>query len=285
MTSKLIDLTRDVLAVVQAELTEQPGRAVLAPGAEVAWDDCCEGQLAVRVVSSTPQFQRNARQGCPVGFLVTLGVSLVRCVSTVNDQGQPPSPWEMDHDGETLMRDMGQIATALQCFKPENALSSYLGEWAPAGPLGGCAGGVDVHGPAGYGGSDMAKVRVEIDRAKLDRILTDARTESSHRGALATSKKVKENITRSGRVDTGRMRNQVSARKSREGWWMVQGSAPYTGFQEFGTGPRIYPKGKFLVFKPKGSNSFVFAKSVRGVSAGNFFKNALASLSVSDFLP
>ena len=131
----------------------------------------------------------------------------------------------------------------------------------------------------------MAKVRVEIDRAKLDRILTDARTKSSHRGALATSKKVKENITRSGRVDTGRMRNQVSARKSREGWWMVQGSAPYTGFQEFGTGPRIYPKGKFLVFKPKGSNSFVFAKSVRGVSAGNFFKNALASLSVSDFLP
>lgn len=140
-TSTLVTLGRDVLAVVQSELTVQPGRAVLAPGVNVAWDDCCEGQLAVRVVNTVPQFQRNARQGCPVGFLVTLGVSLVRCVSTVNDQGQPPSPWEMDHDGETLMRDMGQIAKALQCFKPENALSSYLGEWAPAGPLGGCAGG------------------------------------------------------------------------------------------------------------------------------------------------
>jgi len=140
-TSTLVTLARDVLAVVQSELTVQPGRVVLAPGVNVAWDDCCDGQLAVRVVNTVPQFQRNARQGCPVGFLVTLGVSLVRCVATLDDQGQPPAPWEMDHDGSVMMRDMGQIATALQCFQPEHALSSYLGEWVPLGPEGGCAGG------------------------------------------------------------------------------------------------------------------------------------------------
>lgn len=131
----------------------------------------------------------------------------------------------------------------------------------------------------------MARVRVEIDRARLEKLFTDSRNEASRNGALSASRKVKENITAKGRVDTGAMRNRVGARKGREGWWMVQGGAPYTSYQEFGTRAHGPVRAKYMRFKPKGSNTFVFAKWVRGVKPGNFFRDAMRSLKVSDFLP
>lgn len=131
----------------------------------------------------------------------------------------------------------------------------------------------------------MARVRVQIDRARVNQLFTEARNEASRNGAMSASRKVKENITRKDRIDTGAMRNRVGARKGREGWWMVQGGAPYTSYQEFGTRAHGPVRAKYLRFQPKGKNYFVFAKWVRGVKPGNFFRDAMRSLRVSDFLP
>lgn len=118
-------------------LDEKPGRSLIAPGAEVAWDDCCDGQLAVRIVSSEPVWSRAQR--CIVAVRVTYGVSIVRCVRTVSDRGKPPTQEEITADGLGLVDDMCALYAMLVDF--EAGHQRTIGAWTPSGPSGGCAGG------------------------------------------------------------------------------------------------------------------------------------------------
>ncbi len=137
-------LLDQVLAAVLAELDPVPGRVLIAPGAEVAWDSCCDGQLWVRVVGvEDASSLLNARPGAdgscsPVAWLVTLGVGVLRCSPSVDDRGRVPAAGALTENARELVADMEALVRALTC-RIETPLRSLA--WAPLGPEGGCAGG------------------------------------------------------------------------------------------------------------------------------------------------
>jgi hypothetical protein len=99
------------------------------------------------------------------------------------------------------------------------------------------------------------------------------------------------NIRRLGRIDTGRMINSLQARAVRTGpvtQYIVSATArSKTGFnyplvQEAGSRGHGPVRAKMLAFTPKGSNQVVFAKYVRGVTAGRFMADAVRDTRASD---
>lgn len=132
LTPGLDDLLKHVVDALPAPV----GRAVVAPGGSVAWDDCCDGQAWVRVVSVEPSYQ--ARCGI-VRWTVTLGIGVLRCAAVLNDDGVAPSPRQITADGHEMIADMDAIAHLFQCN--DLPLDPLLGNWTPQGPNGGCHGG------------------------------------------------------------------------------------------------------------------------------------------------
>lgn len=132
----------ELVGAVHDRLTVKPGRTIVAPGASVAWDDCCAGQLWARVITAVPGYSGRANAvACPTHFDLTLGVGIVRCVAVVDDRGRAPSAAQITADGNAGLRDMREIADVLQDYRHRDALTARLGTWTPAGPDGGCAGG------------------------------------------------------------------------------------------------------------------------------------------------
>lgn len=138
----------DLLNAVDVEMRHDTNSQFLAPGAEVAWDDCCSddgdggGQLWVRVVNINPSLpfpRTDNEQKCGVTFVAaTLGVGTVRCAHTLDDQGNPPTGDQMTGDTNRLMDDMEDIFSGI--------VDNYewhhkVGAYQPVGPDGGCAGG------------------------------------------------------------------------------------------------------------------------------------------------
>jgi Bacteriophage HK97-gp10, putative tail-component len=104
--------------------------------------------------------------------------------------------------------------------------------------------------------------------------------------------RTKRNITNRGRVDTGKMRQSVDYHiKTQNAHEVVAEVGIYTAYanwQEQGTAGAgagwIYPRrAKVLRFKGKGAAGYTFAKRVRGVKPMNALKDAIESLSDSDF--
>jgi hypothetical protein len=118
------------------------GRSFIAPGLEVAWDDCCDGQVWVRLLQLIPLDQFNTRKAsghnCAVDvWEITAAVGVVRCVHSLNDDGQAPPPDAITLDGVQMAEDMQALMGAIQCcIQP----GSFV-RWNPTGPSGGCAGG------------------------------------------------------------------------------------------------------------------------------------------------
>lgn len=126
---------RDYLAAAQQHLTDSVGRVVLSPGEEPAWDDCCQGQLYVRLRQVQP---RNSEPGCfATAWTYRLAIGVVRCAATVNNQGEPPSARQVTNDAEEMLRDMNQLQQTLL----DVGHTSQVEEWQPLGPSGGCHGG------------------------------------------------------------------------------------------------------------------------------------------------
>lgn len=131
-----------VLQAAHDALSVKPSRSVVTHGSNVPWDDWCgDGQLSVRTVSMTPMFKGSPQSGCPVGFQQLLAVGIIRCVSTMDERGNPPSEKEMQADSEAMIRDMNELGNVLQCLNVPRTLSSWIGWWRPHGPQGGMAGG------------------------------------------------------------------------------------------------------------------------------------------------
>lgn len=90
------------------------------------------------------------------------------------------------------------------------------------------------------------------------------------------------------RYDTGALSRSFRVVKQPGGtmrWSVVVGTPlPYAKYQEFGTRAHGPVRAKFLRFKPKGSNKFVFAKWVRGVTPAKFMQKTLDQVRPSDFL-
>lgn len=126
------------------DLSPAPGRTVLlAPGALVAHDDCCDGQVWARLVNLGPMpsndpARRPGMNPCAVPeFMLTAELGIVRCAATVNDQGRAPSPRQITADGEQSINDMSALLGVLRCTDNLRSLIS----WTPTGPEGGCHGG------------------------------------------------------------------------------------------------------------------------------------------------
>lgn len=128
---------------------------------------------------------------------------------------------------------------------------------------------------------------VRLDPGRVNYAAARAAERGARNAAQTTVRRIRENITRLGRIDTGQMLNEWTIRSDVTGLhprMFISSGAPHMLYQERGTrahGPRT---AKFMVFTPKGSNRVVFAKWVRGVKPGHFVRDAYRALSVSDFV-
>lgn len=139
-------LLTEFLACANAALSPAPGRALVAPGLDVAWDDCCEGQVWVRLItvqpSGRPFPQFDAAQQCGATlWAATIGIGVVRCVSVVDDQGRAPTPAQLNADSVQMTADMDALREAIQCCMAVNDRLVKFSRWDALGPQGGCAGG------------------------------------------------------------------------------------------------------------------------------------------------
>lgn len=134
------------------------------------------------------------------------------------------------------------------------------------------------------------RYRVTMNKAEFQR-MNDRGTiaQGTWKAAGRTRDRAKMELTTQGRVNTGRLRNSVVARRvrgRRKGVFYEVGSPLKEAIhQHEGTrahGPR---RAKLLRFKPKGAKAFVFAKRVRGVKPSKFLTRALQKLRTSDFIP
>jgi hypothetical protein len=142
----------EMLACAQASLTLPVGRAFVAPGSQIAWDDCCDGQLWVRVTQLNTQDVnvRGQKLGsapcdpCGLEYAVGIEIGVLRCSSTVTDQGTIASPAVMTDEALQVLTDEAQLSEAAQCCirSLPGVKNLVMVRWDPLGPEGGCVGGV-----------------------------------------------------------------------------------------------------------------------------------------------
>lgn len=133
-----------------------------------------------------------------------------------------------------------------------------------------------------------SRIRLELDGRAVKTLAQNTNRETSERGAARAKELIQQEIKAAGRMDRYRMYHSVGVHRQRasgsqfSAW--VGPNVPYARWQNDGTGP-IYPRrAKFLRFKPKGSNTFVFAKRTKGVPAARFMEKAARRISTKDFL-
>lgn len=133
-----------------------------------------------------------------------------------------------------------------------------------------------------------SQIRVSINAQATLRAVGPIADRATYRAAQQLRSRAVANINSLGRVDTGLMKDSIRVRKAETSVlgavaYTVGSKAPYTKFQEFGTrahGPR---RAKFMRFQIRGGGPWIFAKWVRGVTPGNFMKDAKNAVKISDF--
>lgn len=130
-----------VLERASGYVSPAPELTIIAPGAEVAWDNCC-GQMWVRVVDyGPPSGARQVRKAdgslCAMRRQATIELGMLRCAAVVDDHGNPPTEEELNEDGAQVLADAEGLWMLLSC---EVKVREVL-RWTPVGPNGGCVGG------------------------------------------------------------------------------------------------------------------------------------------------
>ena len=140
----LTRIVTESLDIVTESLSEPVDRAIVAPGREVAWDDCCDGMAWVRVVNMLPRFSSTETQRqvpcAQIGWDIELGIGVLRCVAVLDDDGNAPYPDQITSDGLSVIRDAFELRS-LDLTEIKGVLTSRIRRWDPLGPEGGCAGG------------------------------------------------------------------------------------------------------------------------------------------------
>lgn len=131
------------LVEAAAALDPPAGRVSLYSGAQVAWDECCDGQVWVRLVGLVPgNGSRDQSQQCGVmWWTATFGIGVLRCAVTVDDNGGAPSPAELISETLQMTADEAAIQQAIQCGIAPLVDRLMFTRWDPLGPEGGCVGG------------------------------------------------------------------------------------------------------------------------------------------------
>jgi hypothetical protein len=128
-----------MLGCAATALHPPPGRALVSPG-PVAWDDCCDGQVWVRLVSLAPI--PAATQPCGVTmWQANIAVGVLRCASVLDDQGVAPPAARITAEAGMVSQDATNLAHAIQCCMCPLAERINISNWVSLGPEGGCVGG------------------------------------------------------------------------------------------------------------------------------------------------
>jgi hypothetical protein len=128
------------------------GLVTLAPGNNVAWDNCCGyeneagevvgGQLWTRVVSVLPQPQQS--QTCDITDLqVRVAVGVVRCMHCLDDEGAAPTAAEMTADTLGMTKDADILLRAIREWSGTSKVvlkTLRVEQGLPLGPQGCCGG-------------------------------------------------------------------------------------------------------------------------------------------------
>lgn len=145
-----------ILSAASSALNAQgraTGRVERTPGLLPAWDDCCEGQLYLRVIeifpsgAPFPQFdaaQKGPGGACSIHMLAfRLGLGVLRCAATLDDDGNAPYPEHVTGDADEMLLDMATLLDVLVCTaaKLPGVLAMKMDRWQPQGVEGGCHGG------------------------------------------------------------------------------------------------------------------------------------------------
>lgn len=153
MSSSLEPTLEAILRKAVSAFAEQgtlPKEVFLAPGAEVAHDNCCDGggELYLRVVEIYPTgrpfpARDNGASVCGAALIaVTLAIGTVRCAHTVDEYGTPPSAEQMTNDELQLLDDMAILHDVLARLSGEGVVPKVsVSSWKPQGPRGGCVSG------------------------------------------------------------------------------------------------------------------------------------------------
>lgn len=130
------------------------GRVFVAEGS-VAWDECCDGQLSVRLVTVqptvTPPAVSNGPTNCDgsVSMMATWEVTLLRCAAPLPDSAGAgplgPSPAEIDASGLDVLADLQALVNGLACCLAGMAAAppyhdGWIRQGVLVGPEGGCHG-------------------------------------------------------------------------------------------------------------------------------------------------
>ena len=134
-----------MLGCAERHLSRPVGLATVVPGNAVVWDDCCNGQLWTRIISIAGASTSLKASGSPCLplYQVRVGMGVIRCAFTVDEQGVPPSAAQMTADAFQTYQDLTDLVEAINCcIRPTEAIETLrIGDWSPLGPNGGCVGG------------------------------------------------------------------------------------------------------------------------------------------------
>lgn len=137
MSTTEFELASELLAAVVEAVDPAPASAIVAPGSQVAWDVCPEGMAYVRFVRLAAHNVVN----CGIDYMQgTLAVGVLRCISTMQEDGSPPPDSELTAAAQQIMEDAAYSRQAiLETLDTDHRAASL--SWLPQGPQGNVAGG------------------------------------------------------------------------------------------------------------------------------------------------
>lgn len=131
-------------------------QASLVPGLTSPADVCCAGDDAdpgdgmawVAVGPITATKPDGATGACGYMYEATITVGLYRCAPTLDVNGDPPTPQELEDAALANLRDAAIVRQAIGCCWPRavplDPSDWDMGTWTPYGPEGGCMGGTHL---------------------------------------------------------------------------------------------------------------------------------------------
>jgi hypothetical protein len=121
-----------------------PGDGIVADFAGNCRDER-QGMAWVRQTSIYPAAGLNVvdetANNCKTGFGMDLELGILRPMVTIDDRGNPPSPEQYEESAALMNDDALVMVKALQCCDALDEVEYVLGQYTPAGPLGGMVGG------------------------------------------------------------------------------------------------------------------------------------------------
>lgn len=125
----------------------EPIRVYVATG-NIAWDDCCDGQLSVNVTriygsSRFPADSAAEMLQCALPMTaIEMSISMLRCVTAMDEDGNPPTPEVVTAQSRRTLGEARAIWRSVLCFLFENkdTFSAVVRGQNFLGPEGGFAG-------------------------------------------------------------------------------------------------------------------------------------------------